>query len=60
MVLVDAGATDSADDDIIFNNAVSSYLSTWVLKMDDGVWKFFSWSASMIKFNVDQCGFSKP
>jgi len=60
MVLVDAGATDSAADDIIFNDAVSSYLSTWVLKMDDGVWKFFSWSASMIKFNVDQCGFNKP
>lgn len=60
MVLVDAGATDSAADDIIFNDAVSSYLSTWVLKKDDGAWKFFSWSASMIKFNVDQCGFSKP
>lgn len=60
MVLVDAGASDSAADDIIFNDAVSSYLSTWVLKMDDGTWKFFSWSASMIKFNVDQCGFNKP
>jgi len=60
MVLVDAGATDSAADDIIFNDAVSSYLSTWVLKMDNGAWKFFSWSASMIKFNVDQCGFNKP
>jgi len=60
MVLVDAGATDSAADDIIFNDAVSSYLSTWVLKMDNGTWKFFSWSASMIKFDVDQCGFDKP
>ncbi len=60
MIMVDAGATDSVADDIIFNDAVSSYLSTWVLKMDDGAWKFFSWSASMIKFNVDQCGFNKP
>jgi len=60
MVLVDAGATDSTSDDIIFNDAVASYLSQWKLKLDKGKWKWFSWTSSKTKFNVDQCGFIKP
>ena len=59
IVMVDGGATDSADDDIIFNDAVASYLSVWMLTLDNGVWKINSWTTSMTKFNVDQCGFPK-
>ena len=59
IVMVDGGATDSADDDIIFNDAVASYLSAWMLTLDNGVWKINSWTTSMTKFNVDQCGFPK-
>ena len=59
IVMVDGGATDSADDDIIFNDAVASYLSVWMLTLDNGVWKIYSWTTSMTKFNVDQCGFPK-
>ncbi len=60
IVMVDGGATDSPVDDIIFNNAVASYLSAWMLTLDNGVWKIYSWTTSMTKFNVDQCGFAKP
>ena len=60
IVMVDGGATDSPVDDIIFNDAVASYLSEWMLTLDNGVWKIFSWTTSMTKFNVDQCGFAKP
>jgi hypothetical protein len=60
IVMVDGGATDSPVDDIIFNDAVASYLSEWMLTLDNGVWKIFSWTSSMTKFNVDQCGFPKP
>lgn len=60
IVLVDAGATDSLADDIIFNETVSSYLTTWMLKKDNGVWKIFSRKFGLIKFNTDQCGFSTP
>ena len=60
IVMVDGGATDSPVDDIIFNNAVASYLSAWMLTLDNGVWKIHSWTTSMTKFNVDQCGFAKP
>ena len=59
IVMVDGGATDSPVDDIIFNDAVASYLSAWMLTLDNGVWKIYSWTTSMTKFNVDQCGFSK-
>ena len=59
IVMVDGGATDSPVDDIIFNDAVASYLSAWMLTLDNGVWKIYSWTTSMIKFNVDQCGFPK-
>ena len=59
IVMVDGGATESADDDIIFNDAVASYLSAWMLTLDNGVWKIYSWTTSMTKFNVDQCGFPK-
>ena len=59
IVMVDGGATDSPVDDIIFNDAVASYLSEWMLTLDNGVWKIYSWTTSMIKFNVDQCGFPK-
>ncbi|MDA0297562.1 MAG: hypothetical protein O3A54_02610 [Actinobacteria bacterium] len=60
IVMVDGGATDSPVDDIIFNNTVASYLSVWMLTLDNGVWKIYSWTTSMTKFNVDQCGFPKP
>ena len=60
IVMVDGGATDSPVDDIIFNDAVASYLSEWMLTLDNGVWKIYSWTTSMTKFNVDQCGFPKP
>ena len=60
IVMVDGGATDSPVDDIIFNDAVASYLSAWMLTLDNGVWKIYSWTTSMTKFNVDQCGFPKP
>ena len=60
IVMVDGGATDSPVDDIIFNDAVASYLSAWMLTLDNGVWKIYSWTTSMTKFNVDQCGFAKP
>ena len=60
IVMVDAGATDSSLDDIIFNDAIASYLSSWMLTLDNGVWKIHSWTTSMTKFNVDQCGFPKP
>ena len=60
IVMVDGGQTDSPVDDIIFNDAVASYLSEWMLTLDNGVWKIFSWTTSMTKFNVDQCGFVKP
>ncbi len=60
IVMVDGGATDSPADDIIFNDAVASYLSVWMLTLDNGVWKISSWTTSMTKFNVDQCGFPKP
>lgn len=59
IVMVDGGATDSPADDIIFNDAVASYLSVWMLTLDNGVWKISSWTTSMTKFNVDQCGFPK-
>ena len=59
IVMVDGGATDSPVDDIIFNDAVASYLSAWMLTLDNGVWKISSWTTSMTKFNVDQCGFPK-
>lgn len=59
IVMVDGGATDSPVDDIIFNDAVASYLSAWMLTLDNGVWKIYSWTTSMTKFNVDQCGFPK-
>ena len=59
IVMVDGGATDSPVDDIIFNDAVASYLSAWMLTLDNGVWKIYSWTTSMTKFNVDQCGFAK-
>lgn len=60
LVMVDGGATQSPLDDIIFNDAVASYLSSWMMTMDHGVWKIYSWRTSMTKFNVDQCGFAKP
>ena len=60
IVMVDAGATESSLDDIIFNDAIASYLSAWMLTLDNGVWKIHSWTTSMTKFNVDQCGFPKP
>jgi len=60
IVMVDGGATDSPVDDIIFNDAVASYLSAWMLTLDNGVWKIYSWTTSMTKFDVDQCGFPKP
>ena len=60
IVMVDGGATDSPVDDIIFNDAVASYLSAWMLTLDNGVWKIYSWTTSMTKFNFDQCGFPKP
>jgi hypothetical protein len=60
IVMVDGGQTDSPVDDIIFNDAVASYLSEWMLTLDNGVWKIYSWTTSMTKFNVDQCGFVKP
>ena len=60
IVMVDGGQTDSPVDDIIFNDAVASYLSEWMLTLDNGVWKISSWTTSMTKFNVDQCGFVKP
>ena len=60
IVMVDGGATESPIDDIIFNDAVASYLSAWMLTLDNGVWKISSWTTSMTKFNVDQCGFPKP
>ena len=60
IVMVDGGATDSPVDDIIFNDVVASYLSAWMLTLDNGVWKIYSWITSMTKFNVDQCGFPKP
>ena len=60
IVMVDGGATDSPVDDIIFNDVVASYLSAWMLTLDNGVWKIYSWTTSMTKFNVDQCGFPKP
>ena len=59
IVMVDGGATDSPVDDIIFNDVVASYLSAWMLTLDNGVWKIYSWTTSMTKFNVDQCGFSE-
>jgi hypothetical protein len=59
VVMVDGGATESPLDDIIFNDAVASYLSTWMMTIDHGVWKITSWTSSMTKFNVDQCGFTK-
>ena len=59
IVMVDGGATDSPVDDIIFNDAVASYLSAWMLTLDNGVWKIYSWTTSMTKFDVDQCGFPK-
>jgi hypothetical protein len=58
IVMVDGGATDSLLDDIIFNDAVASYLSTWTMTMYHGVWKIYSWTTRMTKFNVDQCGFA--
>ena len=60
IVMVDGGATDSPIDDIIFNDAVASYLSAWMMALDQGVWKIHSWTSRMTKFNVDQCGFAKP
>ena len=60
IVMVDGGQTDSPVDDIIFNDAVASYLSEWMLTLDNGVWKIYSWTTSMTKFNVDQCGIVKP
>ena len=60
IVMVDGGATESPIDDIIFNDAVASYLSAWMLTLDNGVWKIYSWTTSMTKFDVDQCGFPKP
>jgi hypothetical protein len=60
IVMVDAGATDSSLDDIIFNDAIASYLSAWMLTLDNGVWKIHSRTTSMTKFNVDQCRFPKP
>jgi hypothetical protein len=60
IVMVDGGATQSPLDDIIFNDAVASYLSVWTMTMDRGYWKTFSWTTRMTKFNVDQCGFTKP
>jgi len=59
IVMVDGGATNSPLDDIIFNDTVASYLSEWMLTLDNGVWKIYSWTTSMTKFNVDQCGFAK-
>ena len=59
IVMVDGGATDSPVDDIIFNDAVASYLSAWMLTLDNGVWKIYSWTTSMTQFNFDQCGFAK-
>ena len=59
IVMVDAGATQSPLDDIIFNDTIASYLSAWMLTLDNGVWKIHSWTTSMTKFNVDQCGFPK-
>jgi hypothetical protein len=59
IVMVDGGATESPLDDIIFNDAIASYLSTWMMTIDHGVWKISSWTSSMTKFNVDQCGFTK-
>ena len=60
IVMVDGGATQSPLDDIIFNDAVASYLSVWMMTMDHGYWKIHSWTTRMTKFNVDQCGFPKP
>ena len=60
IVMVDGGATDSPLDDIIFNDAVASYLSAWMMALDQGVWKIHSWTSRMTKFNVDQCGFTTP
>ena len=60
IVMVDAGATPSPLDDIIFNDTIASYLSAWMLTLENGVWKIHSWTTSMTKFNVDQCGFPKP
>lgn len=60
IVMVDAGATESPLDDIIFNDAIASYLSAWMLTLDNGVWKINSRTTSMTKFNVDQCRFPKP
>ena len=60
IVMVDGGATDSPLDDIIFNDAVASYLSAWKMTMNHGVWKIYSWTTRMTKFDVDQCGFTTP
>ena len=60
IVMVDGGATQSPLDDIVFNDAVASYLSVWMMTMDRGYWKTFSRTTRMTKFNVDQCGFAKP
>ena len=60
IVMVDGGATQSPLDDIIFNDAVASYLSVWTMTIDRGYWKTFLRTTRMTKFNVDQCGFTKP
>jgi len=60
IVMVDGGATQSHLDDIIFNDAVASYLSVWTMTMDLGHWKTFLRTTRMTKFNFDQCGFPKP
>ena len=60
IVMVDGGATQSPLDDIIFNDAVASYLSVWTMTIDRGSWKTFLRTTRMTKFNVDQCGFTKP
>ena len=60
IVMVDGGATQSPLDDIIFNDAVASYLSVWTMTMDRGYWKTVLRTTRMTKFNVDQCGFPKP
>ena len=59
IVMVDGGATQSPLDDIIFNDAVASYLSVWTMTIDRGYWKTFLRTTRMTKFNVDQCGFTK-
>ena len=59
IVMVDGGATPSSLDDIIFNDSVASYFSSWMMTMDHGHWKTHSWTTRMTKFNVDQCGFPK-